>query len=78
MKTFTIKYEGKKHRVCLSSFYPTEESKRGSENTYHVSCGTYDKNDKWTGLSIRGSIPIPEMIRWAYRKGLIKFERREL
>jgi hypothetical protein len=74
MRTFTIKYDSKKHRVALTTFCPSDRS--ADDYSYRVCCGTYDKQNKWTGLSLDGEIPVPEMIRWAYRKGYLKFSMK--
>lgn len=71
---FTVKHEGVKYRLHLTSLYPDRSNEK---NSYFVSCGAYDKQGRWTGVSFRGNVPVPEFIRWAKRKKYIKIEVNE-
>ena len=46
---------------------------------FYLGCGVYQNRggrEEWTGESLAGEIPYVELLRWAYRKGFVQFERR--
>ncbi len=84
MTTFTLRHDGRKHRVRLVSLYPADHAPDADRReSYHVGCGIYtpDPHDRdrleWTGMSVNGDIPVPELVRWGLRKGYLKWERTD-
>jgi hypothetical protein len=82
MFTFTMKHGGRKRRMALVSLYPATPKSKGDNTHYYVSCGAYAPHKgsgrmEYQGESIRGDVPICELVRWALRKGFLQWERRE-
>ncbi len=82
MFTFTLKHDGRKHRMALVSLFPAAPQAKGDNTRYYVSCGAYapDKGSgrmEYQGVSIRGDVPIGELVRWALRKGFLQWEVRQ-
>jgi hypothetical protein len=79
MVTFTLKHDGRKRRMALVSLHPAMPQLRSDNTRYYLSCGAYapDKGTgrmEYQGVSIRGNIPIQELVRWALRKGYLAWE----
>ncbi len=80
MNTFTLRHDGRKRRMALVSLYPSQPSIRCDNSSYHVSCGAYAHDARsgrmeYQGVSVRGEIPVCEMVRWAIRKGFLTWEQ---
>ena len=76
MNTFTVTHNNRKHQLCLVSLYPDGDARAD----YYVCCGAYapaaSDSDRmeWQHKGVRGTIPIPEMIRWAIRRGFLTWQ----
>ena len=78
MTTFTMKYQGRKHKMALVSLHPVQPS-NGSDNTaYFMSIAAYARDPagrmEYQGVSARGQVRIDELVRWAVRKGFLQWE----
>jgi hypothetical protein len=77
---FTMKHQGHKHRLAMTSLYPAPGSAEHDRRAYFLSCGVYTSTPrdpdrlKWTGMSLSGTIPVAELVRWATRKGYLQWE----
>ncbi|MCK6470863.1 MAG: hypothetical protein L6R28_03875 [Planctomycetes bacterium] len=81
MDLFTLKYAGKKYRMSLVSLHPAHQGDKRDPKTYLVSCGAYKREAVsgrmvFKGLSLQGNVPVVELVRWARRKGFLKWTRR--
>jgi len=78
MHTFTIKHDGRKHRMALVSLHPVTPYAQSDDTHYFISCGAYARDGggrmEYQGVSIRGDVPIQELVRWALRKGFLAWE----
>ncbi len=82
MHTFAIKHDGRKCRMSLVSLYPAASQSRCDNTHYFLSCGAYAPDNgsgrmEYQGLSIRGNVPINELVRWALRKGFLAWEAEQ-
>lgn len=60
-------------RVHLSNLHTRDGYGNGPIT---VGCGVYREEhgrEEWTGESIRGEIPIGELIKWGLKKGYLEF-----
>jgi hypothetical protein len=79
MFTFSLKHDGRKRRMALVSLHPATPQVKGDNTHYYVSCGAYAPDNgsgrmEYQGVSIRGDVPIQELVRWALRKGFLAWE----
>jgi hypothetical protein len=77
MELFTMKYEHKKHRMALDAVL----AEHGGPEI-RMACVAYRKNETtgevWpSGLALEGVVPVKNLIRWATRKGFLKWQRAE-
>jgi hypothetical protein len=78
MHIFPVRHGRHTRQAALTSLYPA--SRQSDSEAYSVSCGIYEPRPhdphemKWTGLSLDGQVPVPEFIRWALRKGYLKWK----
>ena len=80
MKLFTLKHDGKKHRVGLIMRQPSKSPKAEKQELYWVSCVAFKQPDETskplaTGLKLVGDVPVKELVRWAKRKGFLEWNR---
>ena len=75
MHTFTIKRRAhERRRVAMVSLYPSFGQQE--ETHYHLDLGSYTPTgycgrEEWTGESLKGDIPIDQLVRWAVRRGFL-------
>ena len=77
---FTLRHDGRKHRVALTSLYPATRNGQTDAAAYYVGCGVYRQGPArmdWTGMSIHGEIPVAELVRWGLRKGYLNWEQKD-
>ncbi|MCY3024593.1 MAG: hypothetical protein NTW87_36930 [Planctomycetota bacterium] len=80
MELFTMKHAHRKHRMNLVSLHPAKANGKPAAGMYFVSCGAYRKGEKtgrmeYQGLALEGGVPVKELVRWAKRKGFLKWHR---
>jgi hypothetical protein len=80
MDMFTMKHAHRKHRMSLVSLHPARTNGKQDGKQYSVSCGAYRKSQKsgrmeYEGLVLEGEVPVKEFVRWAKRKGFLKWHR---
>ena len=80
MQLFTMKHAHRKHRMNLVSLHPAKANGKPAEGLYFVSCGAYRKGAKtgrmeYQGLALEGDVPVKELVRWAKRKGFLKWHQ---
>lgn len=82
MHTFPVRHGRRIRQAVLTSLYPA--TRNSESEAYSVTCGVYEPCSqdpdamKWIGLSLDGQVPVPEFIRWALRKGYLKWKRSDL
>ncbi len=81
MDQFTLKYAKKKYRMSLVSLHPARNGDKRDPKTYYVSCGAYKREAvsgrmAFKGLALEGKVPVVELVRWARKKGFLKWSRR--
>ena len=79
MKLFTLKHDGKKHRMGLVTLQPAKQQDASKPDEFHVACGAFKQDQEGqkqapTGLCLHGDVPIKELVRWARRKGFLKWK----
>ncbi|MBE7465421.1 MAG: hypothetical protein HS116_25270 [Planctomycetes bacterium] len=80
MELCTLKYAGRKYRVSLVSLKRARQTGKRGAKSYSVTCGAF-KRDAGTGrmafqgLALEGDVPLVELVRWARRKGFLKWHR---
>jgi hypothetical protein len=80
MQLFTMKHAHRKHRMDLVSLHPAKANGKSAAGIYFVSCGAYRKGAKtgrmeYQGLALEGDVPVKELVRWAKRKGFLKWHQ---
>jgi hypothetical protein len=80
MKLFTLKHAGKKHRMGQVTLQPGKPQTPDKPELCAIACGAFtqdeaSKKHKPTGLALRGEVPVKELVRWAKRKGYLKWNR---
>lgn len=78
MSTFTLKKDRRKHKVAVSRMYPLVHDGRRDGLNWYVRAGVYVKPTgggklQYAHRSLEGVIPIPLLIRWALKRGFIKW-----
>ena len=79
MKLFTLKHDGKKHRMGLVALQPAKQQDASKPDEFHVACGAFKQGQEGqkqapTGLCLHGDVPVKELVRWARRKGFLKWK----
>jgi hypothetical protein len=77
MELFTMKYEHQKHRMALDAVL----AEHGGPEIRMV-CVAHRKDETTgemlpNGLALEGAVPVKNLIRWATRKGFLKWQRAE-
>ena len=77
MHQFTLKRNHRKHHMALVSLHPAQSQPKADPTHYFVSAGAYAEENgrqEYQGLSVSGTIPIAELVRWGIRKGFLAWE----
>jgi hypothetical protein len=63
--------------MALVSLHPAHGQPKDEPTHYYVSAGAYAEEhgrQEYQGLSVSGTIPIAELVRWGLRKGFLTWE----
>jgi len=79
LHVFTLKHEGQKHKVALDLLEPAKPELKALNPSYRVACTAYRQNAgdgklAAQGLTLKGEIPVKELVRWARSKGFLAWE----